>query len=704
MTSEQFEIALAELLRLKDHHDIRREVTGHISQSLLRSPALGGQLVMKICALDEGNTKLEVLAELLGNALDTARMAYESHQKRGGALLAAITEAVDLAAGQQRLTAFHRLRLAPLWIRAGLPAPASLEIRASGMEQEAVSLPIQDAAEEHALLDQLFSNLLEQTEGDALEVYGLLVEMLAAMPAQMREHLIAWSVRQPGPVHAKLSCFWLLDQSASVRAIAAHGLAENAAAGMLPSDTAGKLAFLRNWMPQDGASAAVDRALKEAMRSGYSAGTPTVPWTIQSVMATLPDGAGAWSFLVALQSGHRRKAAMLLLKQGHGIKDAYALSFGSVRQQNSLIQNFSVETSPVKISRSWMERSLAMALADGLAAGLPPAPGLMEVAELCGLGALRPETVSTEALIEDLPSAQRIRGLPAQERGKLVNASAEWWTRHEIILSWFEDSDQSHDLLRSHKSRKARDNALWRLLETRRDVWARHLALSAGTLADAGHPDADSFTAAALALLEGQDLKKIPAMSFIHGQTMQALLQDAHYMDMSPMPEELHEAEEDEEAPERKGELAGILKGSTVTADWIDGFLMAAVIAPKEISPDKWLPEILNNARASITMDNIQRFAGLLMMRANNCLDQAHEGALFTAAMSRRSRKAMQAWATGFSHARTHFKSSWPAKAMTSSDRQMLQTVADAIPRGFHPEEIKTLSECIAARHTRNME
>ena len=37
------------------------------------------------------------------------------------------------------------------------------------------------------------------------------------------------------------------------------------------------------------------------------------PWTIHSIRATLPDGGGAQSIGIALQSGSNRKTAMLLL-------------------------------------------------------------------------------------------------------------------------------------------------------------------------------------------------------------------------------------------------------------------------------------------------------------------------------------------------------------------------------------------------------
>ena len=117
-----------------------------------------------------------------------------------------------------------------------------------------------------------------------------------------------------GRTRSRLACFWLLDPAAPIRLAAAKALADRASAGGLSSDVTGKMVMLRSRMPDDDARAAVDQALKAAMRSGTATGAPVKPWTIHSVIATLLDGGGAQSIMIALQSGGSRKTAMLLLK------------------------------------------------------------------------------------------------------------------------------------------------------------------------------------------------------------------------------------------------------------------------------------------------------------------------------------------------------------------------------------------------------
>ncbi|MEE4239738.1 MAG: hypothetical protein V2I51_23700, partial [Anderseniella sp.] len=168
MAERQFEATLAELARLHDDHDARRTVVERASLALLHRPALGGQLIARLCATDEDAPELETLADLLGSALDAARIAVENRKARGDAFLAAVTDAVELAAGQGRLTPFHRLLLASAWTRNGLRAPAALELTAVDMAlaDEAAALP--SSADAEAMLEDLFRDLIAQAEGDAL--------------------------------------------------------------------------------------------------------------------------------------------------------------------------------------------------------------------------------------------------------------------------------------------------------------------------------------------------------------------------------------------------------------------------------------------------------------------------------------------------------------------------------------------------------
>jgi hypothetical protein len=688
---KQIDRALQELAGFRDDLNARRDILERASQSVLHRPALGGQLVARFCAAAEGSPVLEDLDDLLGSALDAARMARENQKKRGDAFLAAVEEAVELATRRGTLGATHRMLLASLWTRSGLTAPAALELTAESITAE----PPPARADVEAMLDTLLKDLVRQAEGDALGVHTALAETFPAMPAPMREHVVAFAVTRPDPIYARLGCYWLLSPETAIRRAAVAGFAER----RLTSETAATLTVLRSWMPEDAARTQIDQVLRDALRRGVAHVSTEAPWTVNSILATLPDGGGAQSIGVALQLGKRRSAAMVLMKQGQGIKDAYVVPCRSASDQKKLMKQLADETGALPVPLEYLSDALSVALGERL----PPAPGLVDVAALCGLNELRPRRGETEDVLEGLASRSRLAGLTAQKRGRLINASGDWWDRHTIVQSWFEESDSAQELLRQPSSQRVLEAALWKWLETRRGWWAQLVARGAAMLEAAGHPDADSFAATAAALLEGRDLKKIPVMADIHEQTIEAQGFDDPDMDPDATVNgdfvELA-GEPGPAKPERKGELVKLLKGTSLTPDWIDGYLTAIVIAPKLITPNRWLPILLEGAIGRLAASNVQRFLDIVMMRANGAIALADDSAALERHLGKLS---VQDWAAGFSQGCTTFKSSWPAKSTGPDDRTMQKLVTKAAEAGFTTGDLQALSRWIAARHAANM-
>ena len=54
---------------------------------------------------------------------------------------------------------------------------------------------------------------------------------------------------------------------------------------------------------------------------------------------------------------------------------------------------------------------------------------------------------STPDLIAGLVSTPAVRALSPREQGALILASEGWWDRHEIVESWFEESDEAQAVL-----------------------------------------------------------------------------------------------------------------------------------------------------------------------------------------------------------------------------------------------------------------
>lgn len=705
MANDFIDTALAKLAGLQADAAQRHEELAGIGAVMLRRPALGGQLVARFCAAPQDGPVMQDLGDLLDHALENARMAQEGGLKRGRDFLQALDDAVILADGQGRLGPTHRLMLAGLWARNGLPAPAVLAIDDTDEDMAEFLSQSSLGQDGDAIVGGLFDSLIEQTDGDVGELHAALQESFPAMPPGMREHLVAYVLSRPGAIHLRLACFWLLDPAADLRLGAAEGLAARQARGELPGAIMATLVVLRSWMPEDAARAGIDRLLRDAMRTGIAAkAEPEATWTCHRIQATLPDGGGAQSIAVALQLGRQRKMGMVLLKQGFGVKDAFVLPCASASEQKRMIQQMAAETGAQDIPLPVLERLLSQALADGLARNIPPAPGLIEVASLCGLTHLRPEPLATDAMIAALGTAATIAALPATQRTQLVRASGGWYGRHPIVQSWFEENDDAHAALDGAKTARAKDSALWKWLEARRAWWTRIIAQAAMVLDAAGHADAHSFTATALALQAGMKLKDIPVMSYIHTHTVQAWLHDGpDSEDIDDGPMTAAGMDMSVPRPERQGELSRLLKGSAVSGNWIDGYLMAIIIAPKMVQPNRWIAPVMEKVVSALEPASIQRFLDIILLRFNMSAELADDAAAMKKALSARPEKALREWAAGFVAAQASFKSAWPGKSLRPDDKTMGRMIAAAAESGLQPGEVETLARWINARFLQNM-
>ncbi|PQO22037.1 hypothetical protein C2I36_15085, partial [Rhodobacteraceae bacterium WD3A24] len=392
------------------------------------------------------------------------------------------------------------------------------------------------------------------------------------------------------------------------------------------------------------------------------------------MLATLPDGTGAQSIMIAAHRGSTRKVALLMLKPGFGVKDAFCVPAGSAAEQNELLEQMAGEVGALEVTPAFVAQAVEIALGDGVEQGLPPAPGLLEVAEVCSLDILTPQENDTEALMARADPEGHIKGLSKQAAGRLVNRSDDWAEHHPITDSWFEDDDEVDAALHEARSKRAQETAVWSVLETRRDKWARIIARSALTLQAASHPDADSFTATAQALLAGRALRKTPIMRDIveltldawHSRDAEAPAEDEEFGGAMQLPPA---------KPERKGELARLLKASEITPDWVEGFLTAVVIAPKPVSPRKWVEALLGAAFPGLDEDGLQRYLDILMERHNALNRATADPRAMRERLAALSEEALSQWAQGFTEAQNRFRSAWLAKTLNADDRAVIRAI-----------------------------
>jgi hypothetical protein len=113
-------------------------------------------------------------------------------------------------------------------------------------------------------------------------------------------------------------------------------------------------------MPEDAAQREIDGLLKDSMRKGVTPEPEPGPWTIHSIRATLPDGGGAQSIAIALQSGKSRKTAMLLLKQGQGVKDAFTIPCRSAKDQKAIMDRMTEDVGGLTVTKACLGRAIAL--------------------------------------------------------------------------------------------------------------------------------------------------------------------------------------------------------------------------------------------------------------------------------------------------------------------------------------------------------
>ena len=176
----------------------------------------------------------------------------------------------------------------------------------------------------------------------------------------------------------------------------------------------------------------------------------------------------------AVQSGRSsRSVAVVLLKQGFGVKDAYVIPCASATEQRTLMATVTGRDRGLRRLAGLHGPGHRPRLSEGLAAGMAPVPGLVDVAQVCGLTELRPGASTVGDILVLADPQDEVARLSVQARGRLITASRSWADRYPMLSSWFEDSDETVEALESATSRTGVTRGLWNVLEGRRQHWAR---------------------------------------------------------------------------------------------------------------------------------------------------------------------------------------------------------------------------------------
>jgi hypothetical protein len=634
-------------------------------RALLRDPVGIGPVAL--AALGEKGDLAQAAARLLATALDEARMAVENDLPEGPALLSTLADAVAAREATIALSAPERLALARAFASAGLVPPPFARLTADSLTDH---LPDGAAMPD---LGEILDPVLRDSGDSPGQAHAALSELLAGLPPELAAMLVSMTVDRPGAVEARLGLYWLLDPQADIRLAAATALLSRAG---LPPDLAALLPTLRKWMPDDPARAAVDAVIRRQMRTGARPSVPAVK--VHRAAASLPDGVGAQSLIAAVQIGSRRAVAMAMLKQGHGVKDAFLIPCASATEQKTLLARVLDEIDSIDLPPAALAAILARGLGEGLALGRPPAAGMVDMAEIWGTEALSPQPFGPTDILTALGPTP---GAP--DDNALIAASATWADRFQHLDSWFEDTGPLREALARARTDTGREAAVWKHLASRREVWAQTVAASAAVLQAGQDPIWPSFAAVARALIGDRSLKRIPILHDIVAMTLEAW------------------AAGEGAAPEVDPEEGDILLAEAGLGDaFLDGYLAALCIAPVAPAPEVWLGTLLGGIEFPGD-GSINRVMAALSARVDRIEETAPDPVAISAHISPLGPDGLQDWCTGFHALVTAAPRSWPARSLGPDDKRLLRTLSEVAEGRPDPTLASLLPAWIAQRHAR---
>ena len=675
------------------------ELLRRCGKDLLARPDLCAELIQvaKTGPLTDGQMSV------LTAALDEARMADENAQRKGRAFLEEMRDVVALL--DTDLTSQAALSLSSAWTRAGLTPPPSLAHAVIPEDPDAFADTggIPDIPDE--MFDGIFKGFNQIGEQSVSAMLAMLDEMLPTLPPEARFAFIRKLATRSEALCGEAAAALLLATDPSVRSGALAGLALRQEAGDLSQALFSRITLIRSWLQDPDALRGIDELIRSALKNGTQAPETRSKPKIHRVASSMIDGSGAQSISMAVQSGSRRALAVVLLKQGFGVKDAFVIPCASATEQKKMIGQIMDEAGAVDTTTEYMFTALSWALADGQTRGTMPAAGLLDVVETAGFGDLRPRTANVADIASAADPEGTVSALSTRARGSLIMASEDWPDRFSISDSWFEGSDASSDAIESATTQNSMNRKLWQHLETRRDFWAMVFARNAALLAAAKDPTAFEFVAVAQAMTEGRDLKKTPIMHFVHAVSFEAWL----HQDGPPMRSggvevtEMHMppgtyAEVRPFGAQEQKALDKLLRPARITLPWMDGFLTGLGTAPKFIKPSDWIITIFNVVAEDLASeDDLQKLLDLIVLAYNHRLCLLREGApsefLFPA-----DPILFSIWADGYLTAWEAHKPHWPTKSLGKEGKEMRALLEQAADFKTQTDQAPTLRKWLIAR------
>lgn len=465
---------------------------------------------------DEG--MYQAYSFMLGQTLELLRQRGEAGQGHATAAIENVRASIAREMRAGKIMPTSAVALTTAFSRAGIEVGedvrGALDDTMFRFGADNPQLPIPDVAE-------MLKDLVDACEGDPFMIQTEFAGMTAAMPVELQLMMLGSLVLTDETALREAAIGSLLSEAAIAGPVAQ--LIEAAAKrGLVSANSVSHLMLIRNWVPE-GRRPAIDAIIKAARSiGGAPARRPSIQ--VRELLMSERDGAGAQTIFAPIKEGRKHALASILIKQGHGVRDAWVARSLGRDEVDDMLDHISAEMVVHEVTAEDITFLLSEALAEGQAAGSPLPFGLVQAVTLMGLSDATPNGVSVEDLVASMLADADAKTIDSKALERAVRGSGQWFTTNPQLMSWFENGDDVAVAIKGKRKMDDRIAAIIeKVLEPKRRYWASVIAWSA--FAQRGGGESSGWIAMALVareMVSARPLTELPIARFIAAQTVAA--------------------------------------------------------------------------------------------------------------------------------------------------------------------------------------
>lgn len=454
---------------------------------------------------------------MLGQTLEQLRQRSEAGNGQATMVMENVRTAIAQQMRMGKLVPTAAIALVAAFSRAGIEVGD--EIRGAmdhAMIQTGPGQPNLPALD----VGEMLKDLVKACDGDPFLIQSQFAELTTAMPTELQLSLLEGLVFADDASLREAAVGWLLADPAIATPMAS--MIEAAAARELVSAASvTNLMLIRNWVPEN-RRRTIDAIIRAARAVG-SAPQKRPAVQVRELLISERDGAGAQSIFASIKEGRKNALVSILIKQGHGVRDAWVARSLSRAEIEDMLDHIASEMSVHETTAEDAALIVSSALADGSTGSTAPF-GLVQAVALSGLSDVAPRFVSVNDLVTSMLADADAAATDAKAVEKAVRSSGRWLATNPQLDSWFENGDDVAQAIKGKRKIEDRTDAvIEKVLEPRRGYWASVIAWSAfAQRGDGNDNDWIEMALVAREMASARPLAEIPLVRFIAVQTAEA--------------------------------------------------------------------------------------------------------------------------------------------------------------------------------------